>query len=412
LVGCCFSHVRRTTARLFDIDHEDLPTSQISGGGSIRWDCISEDHQIMERRSTSERETVSCRSPVRRHRDERLASAPDLGILRCEPWPVCPSVGRDAIRQTWRLSVDDTPDLGPVPTRLSIDADQACRLVEAQFPHWAHLPVTPVVEGGWDNWTFRLGADMVVRLPSASEYARAVPKEQRWLPILAASLPLPIPVPVAQGRPSADYPHPWSVYLWLDGEPATVDRISTPVRFATELAHFLSALQQVDPANGPDPGIHNWYRGGTLRTFAGDTERALRELSGLIDSDRARAIWIDALDAPWDGARRWFHGDVARGNLLLDGDGQLAAVIDFGTCGVGDPACDLAVAWTLLTDDGRQAFRDELAVDRATWRRGRGWALWKALATCSSTYEDPDDSAEFAEAEQVLDAIFGDHAAS
>ena len=308
--------------------------------------------------------------------------------------------------------MDDTPDLGPVPERMTIDTDQVSRLVEAQFPQWAHLPVAPVPEGGWDNWTFRLGSDMVVRLPSAAEYAQAVQKEQRWLPILAASLPLPVPVPLAQGGPSADYPHPWSVYQWLDGDPATAERIATPIQFATDLARFLSALQRVDPENGPEPGIHNWFRGGTLRTFDGDTERALRVLGGRIDADRARAVWSDALDAPWDGSRRWFHGDVARGNLLLDDGGQLAAVIDFGTCGVGDPACDLAVAWTLLTDDGRQAFRDELAVDRASWRRGRGWALWKAVVTCSYTHEDPDDAAELAHAEQVLDAIFGDHAAS
>lgn len=237
------------------------------------------------------------------------------------------------MRRTWRLSLDDTPDLGPVPERLSINAGQVSRLVEAQFPHWAHLPVTSVTKGGWDNWTFRLGSDMVVRLPSASEYALAVEKEQQWLPILATSLPLPIPVPLAQGGPTPDYPHPWSVYQWLNGDPATADRIATPVQFATDLAHFLSVLQRVDSQNGPEPGIHNWFRGGTLRTFARHTEHALRVLNGHIDGDQARAIWSDALDAPWDGTRRWFHGDVAQGNLLLDGDGQLAAVIDFGTCG-------------------------------------------------------------------------------
>lgn len=302
--------------------------------------------------------------------------------------------------------LDDTPDLGPVPQRISIDEDHVCRLIEAQFPQWAHLPVTPVAQGGWDNWTFRLGSDMVVRLPSAAEYALAVPKEQQWLPTLATSLPLPIPIPRAQGRQTADYPYPWSVYQWLEGVPAKADRIATPIRFATDLAQFLSALQRVNTDNGPEPGIHNWFRGGTLRTFAGNTERALTVLDGSVDSQRARAIWIDALEAPWDGTRRWFHGDVAEGNLLLSGDGQLSAVIDFGTCGVGDPACDLAVAWTLLTDEGRQAFRDELAVDDASWRRGRGWALWKTIATCSYTYEDLDDSVEFAQAKQVLDQIF------
>lgn len=301
--------------------------------------------------------------------------------------------------------MNDTPDLGPVPQRTSIDADHVSRLIEAQFPQWAQLPVTPVARGGWDNWTFRLGSDMVVRLPSAAEYALAVPKEQQWLPALATSLPLPIPVPLAQGTQTADYPYPWSVYQWLEGDPATVERIATPVRFASELAKFLSALQRVNADNGPEPGIHNWFRGGTLRTFAGITERALSALEGSVDGQLARAIWIEALEAPWDGTRRWFHGDVTGGNLLLDGDGQLSAVIDFGTCGVGDPACDLAVAWTLLTDEGRQAFRDELAVDEAAWSRGRGWALWKTLATCSSTYEDPDAAAEFAEAKHVLDVI-------
>lgn len=324
---------------------------------------------------------------------------------------MCPSL-RSRVRRDrhGRLPLDDTPELGPVPERLSITADHVSRLVEAQFPRWAHLPVTAVTKGGWDNWTFRLGSDMVVRLPSAAEYAVAVEKEQQWLPILATSLPLPIPRPLAQGRPTPDYPHPWSVYQWLAGDTATADRIARPLQFATVLAQFLVALQGVDSNKGPEPGIHNWFRGGPLRTFDSSTELAMRMLDGRIDVAHARAIWVDALDAPWDGTRRWFHGDVARGNLLLDAEGQLAAVIDFGTCGVGDPACDLAVAWTLLTDDGRQAFRDELAVDQATWRRGRGWALWKAVATCSSTREDPDDSAEFAEAEQVLDAIFRDAA--
>jgi len=109
--------------------------------------------------------------------------------------------------------------------------------------------------------------------------------------------------------------------------------------------------------------------GGTLHTYDKNTRRALEQLDGHVDVELAREIWADALDARWDGADRWFHGDVAEGNLLLK-DGQLAAVIDFGTCGVGDLACDLAIAWTLLTADSRQAFRDRLPVDAASWRAG------------------------------------------
>jgi aminoglycoside phosphotransferase (APT) family kinase protein len=162
-------------------------------------------------------------------------------------------------------------------------------------------------------------------------------------------------------------------------------------------------LRSVDPAGGPRPGKHNWFRGGTLRTYDGEVQIAFAALDGHIDVGLAREIWQTALEARWDGAESWFHGDVAEGNLLLD-EGQLTAVIDFGTCGVGDPACDLAIAWTLLTADGRQAFREQLSAGEAEWARGRGWALWKTLATCAHTLGDNDEEA--VSARRVLGEIF------
>jgi aminoglycoside phosphotransferase (APT) family kinase protein len=282
------------------------------------------------------------------------------------------------------VPVSDAPDPGPIPQRIPVGADLVSRLVADQFPEWAGLPVRPVADGGWDNWTFHLGPAMSVRLPSAAEYALAVDKEHLWLPVFAARLPLPVPTPLAKGSPGGGYPFGWSVYSWLDGEPATHERIADPVRFAVDLAGFLAALRGVDPAGGPGPGLHNWYRGGPLRTYDGEFRRGLAALDGDLDAGRAAALWQDALDARWDGTPVWFHGDVAQGNLLL-ADGRLAAVIDFGTCGVGDPACDLAIAWTLLTAEGRQAFRERLSIDEATWSRGRGWALWKMLATYAGT---------------------------
>ncbi|HET6706934.1 aminoglycoside phosphotransferase family protein [Amycolatopsis sp.] len=295
-----------------------------------------------------------------------------------------------------------TPDLGPVPRRIDVDAEQARRLIGAQFPQWADLPVRPVAHGGWDNFTFHVGDGMVARLPSAAEYALAVEKEHRWLPVLAPVLPLPVPVPLAKGSPAAGYPFSWSVYPWLDGETACQDRISDPVRFALDLAGFLAALQDVDAADGPRPGKHNWFRGATLRTYEGSAERALTALDGRIDVELAREIWQTALAARWDGRDGWFHGDMAPGNLLLAG-GELAAVIDFGTCGVGDPSCDTAIAWTLLTAEGRRAFRSRLRVDEGTWARGRGWALWKTLVACTRT------GAEAAEGHRVLGEIFAEY---
>ncbi|MFC5940826.1 aminoglycoside phosphotransferase family protein [Micromonospora harpali] len=303
------------------------------------------------------------------------------------------------------VGADDVPDLGPLPERVAVDAAQVRRLVAGQFPHWADLPVEPVADGGWDNWTFRLGTGMSVRLPSAVEYAEAVAKEHRWLPVLAPRLPLPVPTPLAKGGPGEGYPYAWSVYRWLDGETARADRIADPVRFALDLAGFVVALQGVEAADGPRPGRHNWYRGGTLRTYGGLADRALTALDGRIDVGLAGEVWRRALDARWDGAERWFHGDLAQGNLLLD-DGHLAAIIDFGTCGVGDPSCDLAIAWTLLTAEGRRAFRERLAVDDATWARGRGWALWKTLVSYANELDDGEAAAS---SRRILDEICAEY---
>jgi aminoglycoside phosphotransferase (APT) family kinase protein len=278
------------------------------------------------------------------------------------------------------------------------------RLIATQFPHWAHLPVRPVAVSGWDNQTFRLGDTMSVRLPTAAEYALAVEKEHRWLPVIAAQVPLPVPVPLAQGE---GFRFPWSVYGWIDGDPAGADRIADLTGFAETLAGFLVALRHVDPAGGPGPGLHNWFRGGPLRVYAAQTHRAIEALDGRIPRDLVTEVWRSALRAPWDGRPVWFHGDVAPGNLLLR-DGALAAVIDFGTCGVGDPACDLPIAWTLLSGASRDAFRTRLGVDAGTWARGRGWALWKALIVYAGALHS--DPAEAAAARRVVDGILTDHA--
>jgi aminoglycoside phosphotransferase (APT) family kinase protein len=307
-------------------------------------------------------------------------------------------------------SAADAPELGPVPQRLTVDVTTVRRLVADQFPQWAQLPVTPVRTPGWDNLTFHLADDMLVRLPSAAEYALAVEKEHRWLSELAEQLPTPIPTPLALGVPGAGYPFHWSVYAWLPGEPATPGAVTDPMGLAEDVTDFLDALRRIDPSGGPQPGVHNWFRGGTLRTFDATARDALAEVGDHVDVALAAAAWDDALVARWDGVDRWFHGDLAAGNLLLE-DGRLAAVIDFGTCGVGDPSCDLAVAWTLLDGPGRRLLRARLAIDASTWARGRGWALWKTLSNLADALDDRDERSA-AEARLVVEAILDDYRAA
>jgi len=259
-----------------------------------------------------------------------------------------------------------------------IDAALVRRLVAAQFPAWAGLPVEPVLPGGNDNRTFRLGEGLSVRLPSHERYAAQAAKEQRWLPVLAPWLPLPIPAPAALGRPGEGFPWPWSVNRWLEGETARRSRPADWVTFARDLAGFLTALQAVDAGEGPAAGPHSFWRGGPLSTYDRQTREAIATLGDAIDGRTATAIWEAALAATWAGPPVWVHGDIAAGNLLVR-EGALSAVIDFGCCAVGDPACDLVIAWTLFEGAGPAAFRDAMAVDEATWARARGWALWKAL---------------------------------
>ncbi|MEO1016694.1 MAG: aminoglycoside phosphotransferase family protein [Pseudomonadota bacterium] len=289
---------------------------------------------------------------------------------------------------------------------IEIDVSLVRRLIAGQFPHWSDLPVRPVERSGWDNRTFHLGEQMSVRLPSAARYVPQVEKEHRWLPELALLLPLPIPVPLGLGRPSEDYPWPWSVYRWLEGDTADKRDIADLNQFAVDLARFLAALHAVDASTGPLAGKHNFHRGGLLEVYDSEARQTIALLAAENDAERLTAVWEAALATTWQGKPVWVHGDVAQGNLLVKG-GRLSAVIDFGSAGVGDPACDLVIAWTLFGGESRKAFKAALPLDPTTWARARGWVLWKAAITIIQHRNDNPDEA--AKARHVLNEVVGDH---
>jgi aminoglycoside phosphotransferase (APT) family kinase protein len=274
--------------------------------------------------------------------------------------------------------------LGRPPAEVQIDAGLVRRLLAAQFPQWADLPVRAVPGIGWDNVIYRLGADLAVRLPRRLIGAEQVSKQHRWLPALAGRLPLAIPVMAGQGVPGEGYPWRWSITSWLPGEMAADCRGLDLAAAAVRLTGFIAALQAVDPAGGP------------ASEFRHDLASRDRVVTDAIDAlgdvpyrDPAIRAWQRARTAPaWDGQPVWMHGDLHPANLLVT-DGQLSGVVDFGLLAVGDPAVDLMVAWTFLSGPARHAFRTALPASDAIWERGRGWALDLGIRCAAYAADNP-----------------------
>lgn len=266
------------------------------------------------------------------------------------------------------------------------------RLVATQLPDWSGLPVRRLPPAGTDNQLFRLGDDLVVRMPRIHWAAESAVWEHTWLPRLAPYSPVPIPAPVALGEPGQGYPWHWTVVPWLEGENPTAETFD-PQEWAESLGAFVRTLREVpgmdapvktEGRGGPLAALDEWVRTWTARA---DTSE--------IDPDAVLAVWHDALDAPaWEGEPCWFHGDLHEGNLLVR-DGRLAAVIDWGTAGRGDPAIELNAMWGYLPVEAAETYRAAVGLDEAAHRRARGFALAPAISAW--TYyrtTDPEGSVE------------------
>jgi len=250
------------------------------------------------------------------------------------------------------------------------DEDLVRALLRAQAPDFASLPIE-LVETGWDNYTFRLGADHAVRLPRRTVGAMLIEREQEWLPMLAPQLPLPVPLPVHIGAPGEGFLWKWSVLPWLSGEAA--DIAEPDAQQAEPLAAFMRALHTPAPAEAPP----NPVRGVPLMTRAEGVEERLTRLAGKTDhvTDEIWRIWRKALDAPLAQDRMWLHGDFHARNVLVK-DGAISGIIDWGDITAGDVATDLASIWMLLGDAGARArARTAYGADEATWARAKGWAV-------------------------------------
>ena len=261
--------------------------------------------------------------------------------------------------------------------QIATDVALVRRLLAGQFPHWANLWIAPVASYGTDHDIYRLGDRLVARLPRIAWATDQAAKEAVWLPKLAPHLPLALPVPLALGQPAEGYPFPWSVSTWVPGANAN-GTINDLDQAAIDLAAFVRALRQIDTTGAHPRPPHR--RGGPLRECDVQVRQSITQLGDRIDGAATLRSWAESLTTHvWEGGEVWVHGDLLPGNLLVV-DGRLSAVIDWGGLNVGDPACDLQPAWNVFVGASRVRFRAELAVDAASWVRGRGWALYQAVS--------------------------------
>lgn len=253
---------------------------------------------------------------------------------------------------------------------ITTTVSQVRELVAQQFPEFASLSVEAVVSAGTDNAMYRLGDDLAIRLPRVPWSVGMVNKEQEWVPFLAPQLPLSIPQPVAFGTACEVFAYPWSIVEWLPGELASLDNVADSIGAARTLGEFVKELQRIDARNGPTHG-----RGAPVRNSGAEVRQGVAGLEGEVDPLAIERAWERVLDVPdYSGPPVWFHGDLGPLNLLAN-NGQLTSVIDWGTCGVGDPAVDARVAWNLFDSDARNAYRAAVGFSEETWERGKGWVL-------------------------------------
>lgn len=208
------------------------------------------------------------------------------------------------------------------------------------------------------------------------------------------------------GKPSDIYPWHWSIYEWMDGKSAseTSENDLDLEQVSEQLAGFLCELHKVDIYNAPEPGLHNYYRGAHLSIYDDSIRNALKSLQGVVETQKIINLWDKAIDSRWGNKLVWVHGDFAVGNILIRGR-KVSAIIDFGCIAIGDPACDLVIAWTFLKGKSREIFKRKMCMDKSTWERARGWALWKSVITLADIKDK--SSAESMGQKRIIEELIG-----
>lgn len=310
-------------------------------------------------------------------------------------------------RDCWGRNLSVTLHENEVP----VDEEVIRSLLAEQCPQWTGLSLTPA-GAGTENTMYRLGDDLLLRLPRTADKAHALRKEREWLPRLAAELPHLIPEPVHAGAPAAAFPLPWAVFRWIDGEEVRPDTVQDWAALGADLAAVVRDLHRIDLMGATRAGDLSWYRGGSLRACDEWITTCLADCRATVgermDVDALERMWRAGLALPEPTRPHvWLHGDLKPTNLLVR-DGRLHAVIDFGALSIGLPDAEHATVWDLPAQ-ARHAYWDAIGIDDATWTRARAWAI--AVGASGISYYWHTYPAFVAECQARLRSILSDAAA-
>ena len=248
-------------------------------------------------------------------------------------------------------------------------------LIKQQFSPIENLSVKPAQATGSDNFIFRVGNDLLIRLPRHASSESQLKKEIKWLPLLSEVLPVSIPQIYFKGSPAPEFPFQWGIFKWIDGSIYDPLLFENTDHIVNTMVHFIHALWKADPSNGPEYGEHNNFRGQPLAERDKQTTEAIKTLPHFYKQETLTSLWNTACTMNvWNKPYIWVHGDLHWGNILTKND-NLSGIIDFGSLGLGDPAVDVMCAWILFSPEKRRLFKQKINVDTPTWTRGMGWAL-------------------------------------
>lgn len=267
---------------------------------------------------------------------------------------------------------------------VTINKELVNRLMAAQFPEFSHEAVHELANG-WDNATFRLGTDMIVRLPRRAVALPLLRNEQKWLPVLASKLSIAVPKPIRIGIPQKEYPWPWSITPYFEGKTCLESKFENPTKEAIRLANFITSLHQEAPNEAPK----STGRGIPLSDRWPRFEQHVFAVKDQIDAPRLIHIFKELMAVEeWNKPAVWLHGDLHSLNIIVN-QGEIKAIIDWGDLCSGDPATDLGSAWYLFQKEERKVMQSHLHYDDNTWLRGKGWALIYALVCLAYSADNP-----------------------